>query len=125
MNLVAIPAFTDNYIWMLHDGTQAVVVDPGEAGPVEAELDRLNLALVGILVTHHHADHTGGNADVRAATGARLLADPRAAARVGPIDQALADRDIVMVGDVRLTVLAAPGHTPAHVVVYAASAAAL
>jgi hydroxyacylglutathione hydrolase len=52
MNLTALPAFDDNYIWMLHDGTQAVVVDPGDAAPVVQALDTLGLQLAGILVTH-------------------------------------------------------------------------
>ena len=60
MNLVALPAFTNNDIWMLHDGSNAVVVDPGDAAPVEAALDAQGLQLAGILVTHHHADHVGG-----------------------------------------------------------------
>jgi glyoxylase-like metal-dependent hydrolase (beta-lactamase superfamily II) len=59
MNLLALPAFADNYIWMLHDGRQALVVDPGESGPVERALDALGLMLAGILVTHHRADHVG------------------------------------------------------------------
>ena len=60
MNLSALPAFADNYIWMLHDGTQAVVVDPGDAAPVLQALQAQGLQLAGILVTHHHPDHVGG-----------------------------------------------------------------
>ncbi len=60
MNLIALPAFTDNYIWMLHDGRRAIVVDPGESVPVQQALDAAGLALAGLLITHHHADHTGG-----------------------------------------------------------------
>ena len=60
MNLVPLPAFTDNYIWMLHDGARAVVVDPGDAAPVHQALDESGLKLAAILVTHHHADHIGG-----------------------------------------------------------------
>ncbi|MEK0419266.1 MAG: hydroxyacylglutathione hydrolase, partial [Pseudomonadota bacterium] len=60
MNIVALPAFSDNYIWMLHDGRQAVVVDPGDAAPVKAGLESHRLQLTTILVTHHHPDHTGG-----------------------------------------------------------------
>lgn len=60
MELLALPAFTDNYIWMLHDGRQALVVDPGESAPVELALAARGLVLAGILVTHHHADHVGG-----------------------------------------------------------------
>jgi hydroxyacylglutathione hydrolase len=60
MKLIALPAFTDNYVWMLHDGVQAIVVDPGEATPVLRALDERGLQLRAIVVTHHHADHVGG-----------------------------------------------------------------
>lgn len=55
-----IPAFKDNYIWLLTLGRRAVVVDPGDAAPVQARLEADGLALEGILITHHHADHQGG-----------------------------------------------------------------
>lgn len=60
MNLVAPPAFTDNYIWMLHEGRKALVVDPGEAAPAIRALDAERLGLAGILVIHHHRDHVDG-----------------------------------------------------------------
>jgi hydroxyacylglutathione hydrolase len=60
MNLFALPAFSDNSIWMLHDGARALVVDPGDAGPVRAALDAARLTLAAILVTHPHAEHAGG-----------------------------------------------------------------
>lgn len=60
MELIALPAFSDNYIWMLHDGARALVVDPGDAGVVQSALDARQLELGAILVTHHHADHVGG-----------------------------------------------------------------
>ena len=65
MNLLALPAFTDNYIWMFHDGRQAIVVDPGESAPVARALDAHGLVLAGILVTHHHADPVGGISQLR------------------------------------------------------------
>jgi len=73
MNIIALPAFADNYIWLLHDGQQALVVDPGDAQPVLDALQRLGLQLAAILVTHHHADHTGGVAELRAASGATVF----------------------------------------------------
>ena len=59
-----IPAFDDNYIWCIHDGDSALVVDPGDASPVLQYLKQENLFLKGILVTHHHADHVGGVQDL-------------------------------------------------------------
>jgi glyoxylase-like metal-dependent hydrolase (beta-lactamase superfamily II) len=59
-NVIRIPAFKDNYIWLLRKGASAAVVDPGDARPVLDLLDREGLSLASILVTHHHADHQGG-----------------------------------------------------------------
>ena len=113
MNLVALPAFSDNYIWMLHDGQQAVVVDPGEAAPVMAALDAHHLALAGILVTHHHPDHVGGIAALR----------PRLQGPVwGPAREAipqpflpLIDGDKVAVLGLAAQVIDVPGHTAGHI----------
>ena len=66
-----IPAFSDNYIWCIRDSQAAVLVDPGDAAPAIAYLEKHSLALTGILVTHHHADHTGGVKDVAAWARAR------------------------------------------------------
>ena len=63
--LQCIPAFSDNYIWLLHDGQHAWVVDPGDAGPVRAALQEQGLILAGILLTHHHHDHTGSRGSAR------------------------------------------------------------
>jgi glyoxylase-like metal-dependent hydrolase (beta-lactamase superfamily II) len=60
MKLVALPAFADNYIWMIRDGLSAVVIDPGDWAPVLEALASQHLALAGILVTRHHGDHVGG-----------------------------------------------------------------
>jgi len=113
MNLSALPAFADNYIWMLHDGTQAVVVDPGDAAPVQQALDTLGLQLAGILVTHHHADHVGGVDALR----------PRLHGPVwGPAREdipepfvPLHDGDLVQVLGLRFRVLDVPGHTAGHI----------
>ena len=72
MKLVAIPAFSDNYLWLWHQDGHAVVVDPGDAQPVREVLRREGLSLAAILVTHHHADHIGGVDELREATGAKV-----------------------------------------------------
>mgnify|MGYP000555920529 CR=1 FL=1 len=64
---IPIPAFNDNYIWLLEAHGQAVCIDPGDAAPVLAYLHAHNLALSQIWITHHHADHTGGVAALKAA----------------------------------------------------------
>jgi hydroxyacylglutathione hydrolase len=113
MNLAAIPAYTDNYIWMLHDGHQALVVDPGDAAPVHAALDALGLTLAAILVTHHHADHVGG---VDALRG-RLQGPVYGPARESipqPFLPLQADQSIDVLG-LRFDVLDVPGHTAGHI----------
>jgi len=67
-----IPAFDDNYIWCIHDGQSALVVDPGDSAPVLHYLKEHQLRLTGILVTHHHADHTGGILDLLRSLGADI-----------------------------------------------------
>ncbi|MHA7235527.1 MBL fold metallo-hydrolase, partial [Burkholderia pseudomallei] len=69
LEYVPVPAFDDNYIWLVSDGRQAVAVDPGEAAPVRRHLDARGWRLTAILLTHHHRDHVGGVAELLA--GAR------------------------------------------------------
>lgn len=63
MNLLPLPAFSDNYVWMLYDDSAAIVVDPGAAEPVLEALQQLGVTLKAILVTHHHGDHIGAVRD--------------------------------------------------------------
>ncbi|MDD2669601.1 MBL fold metallo-hydrolase, partial [Zoogloea sp.] len=66
MQIIPLPAFRDNYIWLLRDASRAVVVDPGDAAPVLRYLAAEGLTLEAILITHHHADHVGGVAELLA-----------------------------------------------------------
>ena len=113
MNLLALPAFSDNYIWMLHDGRQAIVVDPGEPAPVERALDAHGLALAGILVTHHHADHVGGLAALRP----RLQGPVYGPARedIPQPCTPLNGGDHVELMGCRFGVIDVPGHTAGHI----------
>ncbi len=108
-----IPAFSDNYIWTLHDGQSALVVDPGEADGVMAWLAREGLRLDTILITHHHPDHTGGVAQLRGLTGARVVG-PAGEPMPEPL-QRVNDGDEVQALGLHFQVLRIPGHTTGHV----------
>lgn len=113
MKLLPLPAFSDNYLWLLHDEHQAIVVDPGDARPVLAALERLALPLQAILVTHHHADHVGGVAQLRAATGA-VVYGPARESIPGPFVP-LGQGDQIKALGLRFSVLDVPGHTSGHI----------
>lgn len=117
MTLVPLPAFDDNYIWLLHDGQQALVVDPGDEDPVLQALQSQGLRLAAILVTHHHADHVGGVAALREATGARVHG-PAAEALPQPA-QGHGEGDTLELLGLRFQVLEVPGHTAGHIAWYA------
>jgi hydroxyacylglutathione hydrolase len=113
MKIAALPAFADNYIWMLHDGVDAVVVDPGDEGPVIAALDAMSLQLVGILVTHHHADHVGGVNALRPRLRGPVWAP--AGETIPEPNQPLHDGDQIQVLGQRFQVMDVPGHTAGHI----------
>jgi hydroxyacylglutathione hydrolase len=113
MTLVPLPALADNYIWMLQHGSHAIVVDPGEAEPVFDALARESLQLAAILVTHHHADHTGGVAALREATGATVFGP--AHERIPSPYVPLAQGDLAEALGLRFEVLDIPGHTAGHI----------
>ena len=113
MNVLPLPAFSDNYLWLLHDARQAIVVDPGDAGPVLAALERLALPLQAILVTHHHADHVGGVAQLRTATGA-VVYGPARESIPGPFI-ALRHGDQIDALGLKFSTIDVPGHTAGHI----------
>jgi hydroxyacylglutathione hydrolase len=119
LKIDALPAFTDNYIWLLQDTEQrsCAVVDPGDAAPVLAWLAaNPTWQLRDILITHHHPDHVGGVAALKAATGARVSGPARET--IPQRDLALSDGDAVEVLGLTLQVLDVPGHTLGHIAYY-------
>ena len=118
LEIVPLPAFKDNYIWTLHDGKNAAVVDPGEAGPVKAYLAREKLSLVAILATHHHPDHVGGIAELVAMKKVPVFG-PKGEP-IPELTHPLGQDDRVDIPELaaQFAVLDIPGHTRAHVAYY-------
>jgi hydroxyacylglutathione hydrolase len=121
MQIYRLPAFRDNYIFLLHDADRniAVVVDPGDSQPVMVKLRELGAELVAILNTHHHPDHIGGNRSL-------LQKFPHAVVYGGELDKGripnqqvfLKDGDQVLFADRTAEVLFVPGHTISHIAYY-------
>jgi hydroxyacylglutathione hydrolase len=114
-SIIAIPAFNDNYIWMIRREVNAAVVDPGDAAPVLDRLARDNLALTAIVTTHHHADHVGGNAGLLARHDVPVFAP--ASETIPGATRGLVEGDHIDVPGVAvaLDVLDVPGHTAGHI----------
>ena len=119
MRLTALPAFADNYIWVLADDDgRGVIVDPGDAAPVFAAV-AAGLRPQAVLVTHHHADHCGGVPALQARWPDLPVYAP-ADARLGFPHRVAADGDRVQAGDFGFEVLFVPGHTRSHVAFHGA-----
>ena len=116
LEVVAVPAFSDNYLWLVRDSASGdtVVIDPGDAEPVLAEADRRGWRIGQVLNTHWHPDHTGGNLAVKA-TGARVSGPAAEADRIPGIDVALKEGDTVSIGVHVGEVWEVPGHTLGHI----------
>ena len=115
LTLIPVPAFSDNYIWLLADDSIAAVIDPGDAAPVRLALAERSLALAAVLITHHHADHMGG---------AGALAEEYACPVFGPagedieaVSVPLREGDEVALPALKthFRVLDIPGHTAGHI----------
>lgn len=115
MEIVPVPAFSDNYLWLVHDDEsgETAVVDPGDAAPVLAEAERRGWTIGQVWNTHWHPDHTGGNLAIKAATGARI-SGPRAENIPGR-DVPLREGDEVRLGRHIGRVIEVPGHTLGHI----------
>jgi hydroxyacylglutathione hydrolase len=120
MKLVALPAFTDNYIWMLHDGSNAIVVDPGDSTPVIDALASQKLTLAGILVTHHHADHVGGLEGLRAFLHGHVFGPARE--DIPEPYTPLRDGESAELLGLRFEVIDVPGHTSGHIAYFTTDA---
>jgi len=113
--IIPIPAFADNYIWLLRDGAVAAIVDPGDAAPVIAYLERSGIAPCAILATHHHGDHVGGNLALLSRRQVPVFGPSRE--KIPGRTQAVAGGDRILVPgiDVSFDVIDVPGHTAGHI----------
>lgn len=113
--ITPVPAFRDNYIWVLHDRGHAVVVDPGDAAPVRDFLHANDLALEAILNTHHHADHIGGNPDLLSEWPVPVYAPAGEAVPTATVRLTGGDRVHLSQIGATFEVLDVPGHTAGHI----------
>ena len=117
LNIIPIPAFTDNYLWLIHntDNNVGAIVDPGDATPVRDYCDKNNIDLRYILITHHHADHIGGIAELAGHYNTTVFGP--ASESIPKCDHPLTEGDLVNLPELNLelTVLDVPGHTKGHI----------
>ncbi|WP_027210929.1 hydroxyacylglutathione hydrolase [Burkholderia sp. WSM2232] len=121
LEYVPVPAFEDNYIWVVSDGRHAVVVDPGEAAPVRTYLAKRGWRLSAILLTHHHQDHVGGVADLL--NGQAVPVYGPAGEAIERVTQRLKNGDRVEIAEpaLQFSVLDVPGHTSGHIAYFQAA----
>ncbi len=113
------PCLEDNYGFLVRDEATglAACIDTPDAAAILRELDKLGWTLALVLNTHWHPDHAGGNAEVKAATGA-LVVGPEEVGRIAPPDRVVKDGDTVELGETRFQVIDTGGHTLGHITYY-------
>lgn len=118
LNVEAIPALKDNYIWALSRDNHCVVVDPGEAAPILSWMRNKGLSLSAILITHHHGDHIGGVAELLKHRQVPVYGP--AHERIAAVDHPLADGTRIDLSEIAagFDILEVPGHTAGHIAYY-------
>jgi len=117
IEIVRIPVLSDNYVWLVHEAGsgETTVVDPAVAEPVLAKAESLGWRITQIWNTHWHPDHTGGNAAIKAATGAFVTGPAAEASRIPTLDRLVREGDRVALGPVEAEVIEVPAHTAGHI----------
>lgn len=119
LSILTVPAFDDNYLWIIHDGQRAAVVDPGDAAPIISALAQHNLELCAILLTHHHPDHIGG---------VPALLKHKSVTVYGPsndgitaVTHPLSQHELLHLPEINLNleIIEVPGHTLGHIAYFA------
>ncbi|WBO22620.1 hydroxyacylglutathione hydrolase [Sphingomonas abietis] len=119
IELVAVPALSDNYVWLMHDAAsgETVAVDPGEAAPVLKAAEDRGWTITQVWNTHWHPDHVGGNAEIKAATGATITG-PAEEGRIPTLDRIIGEGDGVRIGVHEGTAIAVGAHTSGHIAIH-------
>lgn len=122
-----IPVLNDNYVYLLHEPKRGVTaaVDPAVAAPVLKMLADTGWRLTHILNTHHHGDHTGGNLELKAATGCTIVGPRADHARIPGIDVEVGEGDEYALGAAAARVFDVPGHTRGHIAYWFSGSRAL
>lgn len=117
LEIVRIPALSDNYIWLVHDPAsgETLVVDPAVADPVLAEAGKRGWRISQIWNTHWHPDHTGGNAAIKASAACKVTGPAAEAERIQTLDRLVSEGDVVTLGAIEATVMEVPAHTAGHI----------
>jgi hydroxyacylglutathione hydrolase len=117
LEIVRIPVLSDNYVWLVHepDSGETMVIDPAVAPPVLAEATSRGWKITQIWNTHWHPDHTGGNAEIKAATGCTITGPAAEFARIATLDVQVIGGDVVRLGNVAAKVIEVPAHTAGHI----------
>jgi len=120
IEIIRIPALSDNYIWLAHEPVsgETVVIDPAVAEPVLEEAARRGWQISQIWNTHWHPDHIGGNEGIKAATGCIVTAPAAEAGRIPTLDRTVGEGDMVRLGELQGEVLDVPAHTAGHIAYY-------
>lgn len=124
--ILQIPAFVDNYFWLIHNGKNAIIVDPGDAVPVQTCLKQYQLQLSAILLTHHHSDHTDGVADlIKPSVRVYGSSVDQRSGRILHITNGCGQGDFFWELNLRFDVIEVPGHTSTHIAFYCPELASL
>jgi hydroxyacylglutathione hydrolase len=117
LEIVRIPVLSDNYVWLVHEpeSGETMVIDPAVAPPVLAEADSRGWKITQIWNTHWHPDHTGGNAEIKEATGCTITGPAAEAARIPTLDVQVKEGDVVRLGTIEAQVIDVPAHTAGHI----------
>jgi hydroxyacylglutathione hydrolase len=117
IEVIRIPVLSDNYIWLVRENTsgEVMVVDPAVAAPVLAKAAELGWTITQIWNTHWHPDHTGGNAEIKAATGCTITGPATESARIPTLDVMVNGGDVVTLGTTKASVIDVPAHTAGHI----------